>query len=158
MVKETGYYDLLGVSPNANDSELKKAYRKAALQNHPDKNPGDAEKAEKVNIQPVISRMRKSVCFRWIQYRIGQESNSPLRNFNSTAVNFFTVRYLPSRLRNWLIMYVDTDFSLTGGNLAVLLQFKMISQAYEVLADEKKRKIYDEGGEQAIKEGMGGCK
>lgn len=32
-------------------------------------------------------------------------------------------------------------------------QFKDISQAYEVLADKKKRELYDKGGEQAIKEG-----
>ena len=43
---ETKFYDLLGVSPNCSDSELKKAYRKSALLYHPDRNP-DAASAEK---------------------------------------------------------------------------------------------------------------
>ncbi|KAI3986451.1 hypothetical protein MKX01_037733 [Papaver californicum] len=73
----TKYYEVLGVSKNATQDELKKAYRKSAIKNHPDKG-GDPEK------------------------------------------------------------------------------FKEIAQAYEVLNDPEKRDIYDQYGEDALKEGMGG--
>eukprot|EP00850_Spirogloea_muscicola_P011672 SM000073S21448 [mRNA] locus=s73:377351:379815:- [translate_table: standard] len=73
----TRFYDVLGVPKNATTDDLKKAYRKAAIKNHPDKG-GDPEK------------------------------------------------------------------------------FKELSQAYEVLSDAEKREIYDQYGEDALKEGMGG--
>ncbi|XP_059430693.1 dnaJ protein homolog [Corylus avellana] len=73
----TRYYEVLGVSKNASQDDLKKAYKKAAIKNHPDKG-GDPEK------------------------------------------------------------------------------FKELAQAYEVLSDPDKREIYDQYGEDALKEGMGG--
>jgi molecular chaperone DnaJ len=47
MSSKRDYYEILGVARTSNEQEIKSAYRRLAIQHHPDKNPGNQEAEEK---------------------------------------------------------------------------------------------------------------
>lgn len=71
------YYNILGVAKTATADEIKKAYRKLAMQYHPDKNPGDKEAEEKFKTAAEAYEVLRDIEKRKIYDRYGAEG---LRN------------------------------------------------------------------------------
>ena len=72
MAEKRDYYEVLEVTKESTVEEIKKAYRKKAIQYHPDKNPGDKEAEEKFKERSEERRVGKecaSMCrSRWSPY------------------------------------------------------------------------------------------
>ena len=66
MATKRDYYDILGVSKTASAAELKKAYRKSALQWHPDRNKsaGASDKFKEINqAYEILSNKEKKAAY-----------------------------------------------------------------------------------------------
>ena len=85
MSTKRDYYEVLGVSKNASDDEIKKAYRKLAIKYHPDKNPGDKEaeaKFKEINeAHDVLSDKQKRARYDQFGHAgVGGASGNPFAN------------------------------------------------------------------------------
>jgi molecular chaperone DnaJ len=69
-MSQRDYYEVLGVSQNASNSELKKAFKKLAMKYHPDRNPDDPAANEKfkeaAEAYEVLSDPEKKISIRSI--------------------------------------------------------------------------------------------
>ena len=91
------YYGLLGVSRNASDAEIKRAYRKLARELHPDVNPDEAAQAKFKEISvayEVLSDPEKR--------RIVDLGGDPLENAAAAAGGFGGFRRSGRRVRGLL--------------------------------------------------------
>ena len=78
------YYEVLGVEHNASDEEIKKSYRRLAMQYHPDRNPGDKEAEEKFKEAAEAYEVLSDEEKRDINNRYGHEglSSTGFRGFS----------------------------------------------------------------------------
>lgn len=90
MVKETEYYEALGVPPTATELDIKKAYRKLAIRLHPDKNPGDETAHEKFQAISEAYQVLSNEELRKQYDKYGKERAVPDSGFEDPA-EFFSM-------------------------------------------------------------------
>ncbi|MEI9934353.1 MAG: DnaJ domain-containing protein [Ferruginibacter sp.] len=76
------FYEILGVSKSATQDEIKKAYRKVAMQFHPDRNPGDKVSEEKFKEAAEAYEILSDADKRAQYDRFGHNAFGPGRNAN----------------------------------------------------------------------------
>ena len=82
------YYEILGVSKSASGDEIKKAYRKVAMQYHPDRNPGDKTAEEKFKEAAEAYEVLSDTDKRSKYDRFGHQAFTPgMGGFHGSNVN-----------------------------------------------------------------------
>lgn len=129
MVKDTTYYDILGVEVTATDVELKKAYRKQAIKLHPDKNANDPDAAKKFQELGEAYGILKEKDKRELYDELGKDGMEEKKQAGEAAdidpSEFFTMIFGGDSFKDWI------------GELSMLND---LSKAAEVLEEDQSDK------------------
>lgn len=101
MAVDTTYYDLLGLAPTATALEIKKAYRKAAIKLHPDKNPNDPEAAAKFQEVGEAYQVLSDDSLRAKYDKYGKQESVPTEGFEDPS-EFFLMIFGGEAFRDWI--------------------------------------------------------
>ncbi|KAG1770748.1 X-domain of DnaJ-containing-domain-containing protein [Suillus occidentalis] len=127
---ETEYYDLLDVSVDVNDTDLKKAYRKQAMKYHPDKNPSlDAE--EKFKDISKAYQVLSDANLRAVYDKNGKTMVDKESTELDDAAGFFANVFGGERFRDYI------------GEISLMKE--MTSVAQTVMTDEERAELEKEG-------------
>ncbi|CUM56003.1 uncharacterized protein AC631_05666 [Debaryomyces fabryi] len=125
MVKDTKYYDILGVEPTATDVELKKAYRKQAIKCHPDKNGNDPTAAAKFQelgeAYGILQDKEKRALYDEMGVE-GMQSNNVAGEADVDPAEFFSMIFGGEVFKDWI------------GELSMLNE---VSKTADILGDEE---------------------
>lgn len=125
MVKDTKYYDILGVEPTATDVELKKAYRKQAIKCHPDKNGNDPDAAAKFQelgeAYGILQDKEKRALYDEMGVE-GMQSNNVAGEADIDPAEFFSMIFGGEVFKDWI------------GELSMLNE---VSKTADILGDEE---------------------
>lgn len=101
MVKDTEYYDALGISPDATPTEIKKAYRKKAMLTHPDKHPNDPDAQAKFQAVGQAYQVLSDPGLRSRYDEFGKDDAVPQQGFED-AGEFFTTIFGGDGFSDWI--------------------------------------------------------
>ncbi|EDO16139.1 hypothetical protein Kpol_1070p22 [Vanderwaltozyma polyspora DSM 70294] len=101
MVKDTQYYDILGVKPEATPAEIKKAYRRRAMETHPDKHPDDPEAQSKFQAVGEAYQVLSDPGLRSRYDEFGKDDAVPQHGFED-ATEFFTTIFGGDGFKDWI--------------------------------------------------------
>lgn len=101
MVKDTAYYDILGIAPDASATDIKKAYRKKAMLTHPDKHPDDPDAAKKFQEVGEAYQVLQDPQLRDKYDKFGKDEAIPDAGFED-ASEFFTNIFGGEAFHDWI--------------------------------------------------------